>query len=118
MVQRRRWGIGCFQTILLERLWRRSPGLTGPQRRGLLRSGVWWLEGLLVTLYMAMPAVGAVMVTTPVRVSLTLWLVVGLSAMVGRVLVGHVICRGHVGIWQGPGQPAQSGPGLGRRVPV
>src|SRR6202011_5823775 len=59
LVQRRRWALGSFQILLVERLWRArwlSPG----QRFEYLSSILWWFEGLLVVAFYVIPCVLAI----------------------------------------------------------
>ncbi|CAN5314438.1 glycosyltransferase [soil metagenome] len=56
LVQRRRWGMGAMQVLVHERLWRRQRWMSLRTQFEYLTGTLWWLEGLITILALAIPA--------------------------------------------------------------
>ena len=56
LVQRRRWGLGAMQVLVLEKLWRRQRWMSLRMQFEYLVGTLWWLEGLVTILALAIPA--------------------------------------------------------------
>lgn len=56
LVQRRRWGMGAMQVLVVERLWRRKAWMSRRTQAEYLGGALWWLEGLATILALVVPA--------------------------------------------------------------
>ena len=56
LVQRRRWGMGAMQVLVHEKLWRRHRWMSLRTQFEYLTGALWWLEGLVTLLALAIPA--------------------------------------------------------------
>lgn len=56
LVQRRRWGMGAMQVLVHEKLWRRHRWMSARTQFEYLSGALWWLEGLVTILALAIPA--------------------------------------------------------------
>ncbi len=56
LVQRRRWGMGAMQVLVHEKLWRRHRWMSWRTQFEYLTGALWWLEGLVTVLALAVPA--------------------------------------------------------------
>jgi len=79
LVQRRRWGMGAMQVLVQERLWRRQKWMSWRTQFEYLVGTLWWLEGLVTILALAIPATllvtGAATSTVTPRTFLAVFLV-------------------------------------------
>ena len=56
LVQRRRWGMGAMQVMVHEKLWRRHRWMSLRTQLEYLAGSLWWLEGVVTVLVLAIPA--------------------------------------------------------------
>ncbi|MGI8899762.1 MAG: glycosyltransferase [Nocardioides sp.] len=56
LVQRRRWGMGSMQVLVHEKLWHRQRWMSYRTQFEYLTGTLWWLEGLVTILALAVPA--------------------------------------------------------------
>ncbi len=77
LVQRRRWGLGAMQVMIHERLWRRHRWMSWRTQYEYLVGTLWWLEGILTVIALAVPATllvtGAQTSTAPPRTFLAVF---------------------------------------------
>lgn len=57
LLQRRRWGLGCMQVLVRERLWAAKRWLSWREYYEYLDATVWWLEGVATVIGFMIPAV-------------------------------------------------------------
>ncbi len=57
LLQRRRWGMGCMQVLVKERLWAAKRWLSWRSYYEYLDATVWWLEGVATVLAFLIPIV-------------------------------------------------------------
>ena len=56
LIQRRRWGLGCMQVLMHERLWAAKGWLSWRNYYEYLSGTLWWLEGVITVIAFAIPA--------------------------------------------------------------
>lgn len=56
LVQRRRWGLGCMQVLVHERLWAARSWLSWRNYYEYVSGTLWWLEGVITVIAFAIPA--------------------------------------------------------------
>ena len=95
LVQRRRWGLGSFQVLVKERIWR-APYLTWRQRLEYLTSILWWTEGVTLLGYFAVPIATAILAPIVVDVSFGTWLVPFVAVVWLRLVASAALSRDRV----------------------
>ena len=85
LVQHRRWGMGAMQVLVHEKLWRRQRWMSYRTQFEYLTGTLWWLEGLVTILALAVPATLLMTGVATSTVSPTMFLSVFVTAFALRM---------------------------------
>jgi cellulose synthase (UDP-forming) len=96
LLQRRRWGLGCMQILVHERLWAAKRRLSWRNHYEYLSNTLWWLEGVGTVVAFLVPSV---VLLSDVRISTAspLAFAAAFSALLLIRLTGaHYLMRGQI----------------------
>ncbi len=96
LLQRRRWGLGAMQVLVIERLWAAKSWLSWRNFYEYLTGTVWWLEGVGTLLAFFVPAIVVLSGAPTTDVAPVVFVPVFVSLMVFRVLGIHLLFRGQL----------------------
>ncbi|MBA8796090.1 cellulose synthase (UDP-forming) [Friedmanniella endophytica] len=96
LLQRRRWGLGCMQVLVLEKLWAAKRWLGWRNFYEYLTATVWWLEGVATVFAFLVPAIVLVSGATTSTLNPLLFTAVFLVQFAIRMWGVQRLFRGHL----------------------